>query len=352
MDANNTAVESSSTPLNEVPRANTPEYQEWRKTGKTEAPVAEPKTPKADPAPAKESSETDPASETGTEKQEQRKRSNAETRLKEILDDLKTAGYSPAELKTLRREAREAAKPAETKAAEKPAEKTETSPADPKAPVKPKIEDFESYEKFEEAKDKYYEDLTDYRVELKERERETKARQAEQQKEVNSKLAEAKARYGDDAEKTIAESAKAVFNDKSVPSAVKALINDSDVMVDVLFTLGSELDEFVALAKSDPGKAIRKLVIMEGLVSQELGKSAATSEAVSRDESGKFVSSKETSKEPPPAKKTTQAPPPPREASGRSGPPADEVETAAKVGDFATFRAAQNRRDIAARQGK
>jgi len=43
-------------------------------------------------------------------------------------------------------------------------EKPATSTSDPKAPIKPKREDFATLEAYEAEKDKYYEDLTDYKV--------------------------------------------------------------------------------------------------------------------------------------------------------------------------------------------
>lgn len=349
MDVNTTPVESSTPAPLEVPR-DPAAYQKWRQTGELPtAPKTAPaeRTPKADSAPAKDSSaaadegaENDaPASEAGTQ-QEPRKRSTAETRLKDLLEDLKNAGLSPAELKTFKREAQKA----EPKAAEQPSAPEPT--VKPDGPQEPKLEDFESYEKFQEA-------MVDYRVEKKFHEREQQAKAAEQQKEINKTLEAARARYGEAADSTIGTTAKAVFSDAKIPSAVKALLNDSPVMVDLLYTLGSkeaELTEFLDLAKTNPGQAIRKVVLLERLVSEELAGSAkpaaASSEDTGRDESGKFVSAKAT------AKKVTDAPPPPREAAGRSGAPPDEVERAIKANDFASFQRAQNSRDLAARQGK
>ena len=43
-------------------------------------------------------------------------------------------------------------------------EKPATSTGDPKPPIKPKREDFATLDAYEAAKDKYYEDLTDYKV--------------------------------------------------------------------------------------------------------------------------------------------------------------------------------------------
>jgi hypothetical protein len=348
LDVNTTPVDSSSTAPLEVPR-DAKAYAEWRQTGKTPdaiKPAGAPRTPKEASAPSTETSavaddgtEIDsPASEAGTQ-QEPRKRSNAETRLKDLLDDLKRAGLSPAELKTFKREAQKA----EATGTEPP-KPPETTVNAENGPVQPKLEDFESYEQFQEA-------MVDYRVDKKLHERDQRAKAAEQQKEIDKTLEAARARYGDATDTTIGSTAKAVFSDQKIPSALKAIINDSTVMVDLLYTLGSkdaELQEFLDLAKSNPGQAIRKVVLLERLVSEELagGASAAAGTEAGRDESGKFVSPKA------PAKKVTDAPPPPREASGRSAAPPDEIQSALKANDFRSFKNAADRRDLAARQGK
>jgi len=114
----------------------------------------------------------------------------------------------------------------------------------------------------------------------------------------------------------------------------------------VMGSNADELAEFVSLAKTNPGAAIRKLVLVEKLVQEELAKggtpkASSNGETAQRDETGKFL----------PAKKTTSAPPPPRETSGRSSPPPDAVDRAVKEDDFAAYRAEQNRREIARRKG-
>jgi hypothetical protein len=116
-----------------------------------------------------------------------------------------------------------------------------------------------------------------------------------------------------------------------------------------------QFDEFVELSKTNPGQALRKAVLLEQLVQEELkrGGKPATAAAASdgtapaepeRDESGKFVSSK------PPAQRKP-APPPASEVSGKASAPPDEVSSALARNDFAAYRQAQNRRDLAARRG-
>jgi hypothetical protein len=338
----------------EIPQPHSEEYASWRKTGKLPEPKPEQKSKEAStPSTEKKSSEPSgsdgesvPASEAGNEKQE-KKRSTAESRLNELLSDLRKAGLSPAELKTFRKAAQAEAK-AETEPQATPEKTAQPEPQQPKQDAweaqnpKPKLENYDSIESFVDA-------ISDWKASKRDFEREQKAKAEAAQKEVNDKLAGARARYGEAADATIRDSAKAIFSDAAIPNAVKAILNDSPEMVDLLYTLGSDADglkEFIALAKEKPGLAIRKAVLMEKLIAEELSKSSAassseSSETPTRDENGKFVSQKE-----PPAKPVTKAPAPPREASGRSAAPPDAVEAAFKSNDFAAFRAAQNRRDL------
>jgi hypothetical protein len=357
-NSGNTAVAESSpaaeAPVTvEVPR-DAAAYTNWRMTG--ELPASKPEAEAKPKAPAKkESSEAPregaenhaPASEAGST-QEKKTRSNADTRLNEILADLRRSGLTPAELKTFRREAQaaqtEQAKP-------EPTVKPPETKADPAAPKKPDAKDFKTWEEFEAAKDEYHEKLVDYRSQKAIADYQASQQQQALQRELQAKFAEAKTRYGDEAETTIVSAARAIAADTGISAAVKSMIDGSPVATDLLYVMGSkppEFEEFLALARTNPAAAIRKVVLTESLVAEELAKAPKTAAATSgnqagdRDESGKFT----------PAKKVTSAPPPPREAAGRSAPPADEAERAALTGDFRTFRDAENRKDLAAKRGR
>jgi hypothetical protein len=144
-------------------------YATWRQTGKL--PEAKPAQPKGESAPPKESSaegkepkeKAAPVSETGKQDQEKQKppRDNAATRLNELLEDLRKAGLTPAELKTYQREAQKATEQVEQP---KAAPEKTGNPTELKQPVKPKADDFETYEKYEAARDKYFEDMAEYRA--------------------------------------------------------------------------------------------------------------------------------------------------------------------------------------------
>jgi hypothetical protein len=191
-----------------------------------------------------------PVSETGKQDQEKQKppRDNAATRLTELLDDLKRAGLTPAELKTYKREAQKAAEQVEQPKAAP--EKTE-NPTELKPPTKPKAEDFKTYEEFEAAKDKYFEDMADYKAAKKFQEFQVEQARNSAYQKVQQKLSEAATKYADDpsAVQTIQETSRTLVSDQQIPLAVKAIIDQSDVWPDIVYTLGSKLEELrVAVA--------------------------------------------------------------------------------------------------------
>ena len=283
-------------------------YADWR-AGKTPSPETKPKS--AAPAPAKKDTPSEspaPDSETGNDSQEKKTRSNADTRLTEILDDLRKAGLSPSQLKTYRVQAQKAEE--QGKDLPKPPTETTAKPAASDAKKAPKLEDFKTYDEYIDAKAEFIADakattaIEGYKQQLQ---REAAA------KSMQEKIDVAKARYGDEAENTIGEAAKGIFSDKDVAPIVKELLKGSPVFVDLLYTIGSKPEDMAAFineAKTNPGAAIRRAVLFEKLVQEELagvGKkaSAEDSEDSARDSSGQFVSKT------PPAKKVTSAPPPP-----------------------------------------
>jgi hypothetical protein len=336
----------------EVPQHGTKEYDTWRQTGKLpESPAPGSKSKEAS-TPSKESSakgeqpeeKTAPVSETG-KGQEHKNRDNAATRLQELLADLKTAGLSPAELKTFKREAQkqdQAAAPAA-----KPASEQTAKPAELKAPTKPDPSKFATYEELEAARDKYAEDLAEYHSKKAIADYRAQQQLDAATREMTEKLEGARKRYPD-ADQAIFPANQAIFEDAAIPASVKAIVNDSPVLIDLLYILGSkaeDLAEFIQLSKSNPGAAIRKAVLLEQLVTAELAKVSSTTETT-RGEDGKYVAAKPEA----PEKKTTKAPAPPREASGRGSIPPDEVERAVREDDFASFRDIENRRDIEKRR--
>lgn len=348
-DENNVVADSS--PATLVAPTEPAARAEWQRTGKlpdpkpARSPIGEPPARSTEPP-------TEPTGAVPVHSQETGGKKTAEVRLQELLADLKTSGLSPSELKTFRRQQTAAAPPAEA-----PKPEQTVNPVDPRMPKRPVPGEYKTWEELEAAKDKYHEDLAAYRAEKAVEDYRAELKQEGVKRELQAQLTKARERYGKDLGAEIAATSMSIFQDAQIPAAVKQMINDSPIFVDLVYTLGSkaeEMAEFVALAKSDPGKAIRKLVLMEHLVSEELSKGGGGSTAgtppaagaAERDASGKFAAAK------PEIDKGSKAPPPPREVSGHSAPPGDASERAYKANDFAAFRAAENARDIARLKGR
>ena len=337
---------ADSSPALEVPRESS-DYAEWRQTGKL------PAQPKAAPTPAKETpaegvepkENTAPASETGTH-QEKRRDNSAAARLTELLHDLKNAGYTPAELKTLKREAQ---KPESTAPPAKAATEQTAKPDGLKAPEKPDPTKFKTYEELEAARDKYFEDLADFKAQTAIQKYQQGEAQKVSMEKTRGDIAEAAKRYGETTGKVIEQASLAMVSNGEyhIPRAVADIVDGSAVWADLVYTIGSdpgELQAFIQLANSDPAAAIRKAVLMEGMVKAELEKGdKAADPDTERGESGKFVSHKA------PEKKESSAPPPAREVSGRGTAPPDAVDRAVKENDTRSYFRLQNEKDMRSR---
>lgn len=343
MDANTQPdAAAPSTPAIEVPR-NPEAYAKWRRTG--ELPQAEPDNKKpANGGNAETSEDNDSrshdnssdkgasASETDNNRATETKpKSKAQARLDEILADLKAAGLTPAELKTFKREQQAQAQGAKQQQA--PPEKTEKPPERPK---RPKFEDFDDTESYEAALDKYEDELAEFNSNRAiEKFKQTQAQQ-ERERDLLMKLADAKQRYGDEAEAVIARAALEL-GQPGVPQAIEIMIDGSPVMMDLMYALGQD-PELLKLCSTNPGKAIRQIALLEHQLQQKSGEAADLPE---RNAQGQFVS-----------KKVSKAPPPGEDVGGTKGTPPDEVEAAVKAGDFRTFRNAENRKDLARLKGQ
>ena len=126
------------------------------------------------------------------------------------------------------------------------------------------------------AKDDYHEKVATYTAAAAvAADRQQRAAEAQQQV-LAQKLTDAKARYGDETPATIGRATDSIINGEGVHLVVKEIVGESvaaGIGVDVLYVLGSkpeELASFIELAKSNPGAAIRKFVLLEDLTKQEL----------------------------------------------------------------------------------
>lgn len=298
---------------------------------KTETP-----TPKnADTAAADASKETnaeDAADSAAKKTQESHRKPGAEARIKELA----------ARAKQLERELEEARKPKETKADSSPARQPEQKPAQPEATrPKPTQKDtgadgkakYASYEDF-------VEDLADWKVEqrIAAQQREQQAKQMFEQ--VRKGLEEARERYADF--DSIAKPVHQELMKPDISREVFAVINDSPVLADLLYTIGgteASKADFLDACRTNPGKALRVALLMEQEIVKELGKVKA---AAKKDGEGETETA--------PATPKPRAPKPPTEVGGRGAPGEDALISAAKAGDFRSFDAEQTRRATASRR--
>lgn len=338
---------------------------EWRKTGELPA-VKREATPKEDSTPSKNASgEQSPetAAASATAPKQEKAKSESATRLDEILADLKRAGLSPAELKTFKREAAAAKATPET-TVKPPAAHLFLDAAE--KPVKPTMQDkkadgtlkFAGWEEFDEAKDQYHEEMAAYKAKLAVLgDRQERAAEAQQQR-LAAKLSDARTRYGDHTDGTIGEATRAIMSPETgVPPLIQQFLNESPVLVDAMYVMGSkdgDVAAFIELARTDPGAALRKFALIEHLVEQELAGAKTTdkpADKAQRGEDGKLVAGQSDTADKTPVNKKPPAPPPPEELNTRGSAPSDAIATAVKNNDFASFKATEDRLDLARRRG-
>ena len=339
--AEETAVAASSAAVMEAPKFT--QFDGWNEDGE---PVVSKKAPtqekpvRAESATAEETETAgdtkvdDEAEHAAAKKPETRRKPDAEARIKELS----------ARAKQLERELEKARKPKETKNAESStARQTDTRPATPEAApgTRPKPQ---LGEKDAEGKPKYasYEDYTEDLIGWKAEQivaKQEQARQAQQQQQALSKqLDEARGRYTD-----FDSVAKPLIEDMLKPEIsreVFAVINDSPVLADLLYTIGGTAAtraDFLEACRHNPGKALRVALLMEQEIVKELGK-------------GKAAGVQDGARETAPATPKPRAPKPPAEVGGRGASGEDALITAAKARDFRSFDAEQTRRALASRR--
>lgn len=350
-------VEQDSAPaaLPELSSLTPAERQTWRETGnlpeKRDSAPAKKDNAVADSAPPeKETKPAANASDSATDPQQKphlKTKEDTEKRIREFLDENKTLKERLAALEREKtqsaRESRQESQPAAE--VYKPLDEKEFFKTNPKA----------TYEDFVRAAGKH-EGVWAARQEIA-AENQRRA-QAEAQKELSTKVAEAKTRYPDFDEK-VAPAVGKIMDDQQIPYAVKSVINDSPVFTDLVYVLADPkaLQDIIQTAKTNPGAALRKIFITEQLVQAELakGKTATANKGDAsevdagreRGADGKFVASSE-SREKSSAEPITRAPRPPVEVGGRGSAPEDGAVAAVKADDYRSAAAAFTR-DYAAK---
>lgn len=342
------------TPAAEPSAAQPVQYDGWDDKGTpiVKAEQSEPK--KAESAAAKES-KPDPgkpgesAAESGAAKE-----SKQESRKPAKDKDKLTADERIEQLEaTIERIKRESGRATPTKPQAEPSAAKPAEPAKLERPKRPNPAEFTKekygdafYEKYEEAMDKYADDLSTYNSKKAiedykaEQAKEAEAReQRDLEKRMSDEIAEAEKRHPDFRE-VVAPAYQEFHGDPQIPLTVKHMMFGSEVRSDLMYTLAGDQKqwtEFLEMSRSNPRAALVKIALVEQLVREELGKAAKPDQ----EPTGK----KET-----PAETKPRAPKPPSEVGGRGTVADDSLVTAAKSNNFRDFEAEQWRR-VKARTG-
>lgn len=189
-------------------------------------------------------------------------------------------------------------------------------------PVRPKLTDFEDFTKYEEATDKYHEDLADFKAAEKVREFQASQAQAAQQsriQEANRQIAETWTQQVTKAREVHEDFDTVVGDGKQIglTPVMHSFILSSPLAAEMTYRLASDLPEAHRIAQLNPADCVRALVKLELAIEPP----------------------KETTPSP---KKVTQAPPPARDIRARNTAPVDEVEKAVADDDFRKFYELEN----------
>ena len=329
------------------------QFDSWDEDGtpviskKTEASTSTEKSAEAESADtSKETKPEDAADSAAKKTQENRRKPDAEARIKELTAREKQANerekQSNTRVKMLEKQLEEAGAPKETKAAEpSTARQNEQKPATPE-PTRPKptlseklpdgTAKYASYDDFQEA-------LIDWKVEQRQAAQQREQQVVQQQQAIGKHIEEARGRYPDF--DSVANPLIHEMLQPDIPREVFAVMNDSPVLADLLYTIGgteASKADFLEACRTNPGKAIRVALLMEQEIAKELGKGKTTE---TKAATGKTDSATTT---------TVRAPKPPSEVGGRGAVGEDAATAAAKAGDFSAFSAEQNRRALASRR--
>jgi hypothetical protein len=314
------AVSSTPSPNFEPSTYSADEHSTWMATGKLpEAPSLAASTPATKTAGAAQADKPATESATVSQQQEPVKGKGAEARKAELRAEIQSLLKERDSLK---------AKP-DAIAAPSPAPKETRS----EKPVKPVFgdKDGETWEQFDKRNDEYLEKLVqhslaeDRRAREKERaDAETTAANKRIEDGWNERVAAAKSKPGRE------DFAEVAFSKETPISPVMdGFILDSDVGPEILYYLGSHVEEAKAIAAATPYKAARALTVIE----QSLN-APATSPA----------------KPAPAVIPTTRAARPATDLRATNSAPADEVRAAVEANDYTRFAELQNAKSIARRK--
>jgi len=278
------------------------EYDSYRRSGELPERFKPAEPAESAPADAPEETADDPVPDSEPEEaqeQPQKPVSPAEKRIKQLL----------AENKELKRQqaARQDATP-------------DSSPARPQQPqnyqeyratFKPSqyIEDYAKAHP-----DASYEDanaaMADHLLDVRDHFKGIETRVTAEKQALESKVSEARERYEnfDEIKDSFLAKTLSPTGAPLIPIDVLSSINDSDMLADLLYVIGGDektLSDFIALAKADPRKAIKRIGWFESQIAEQVA--AKPKETPERGEDGKFKA---------PEKRQTSAPKPPVPVSG------------------------------------
>lgn len=150
--------------------------------------------------------------------------------------------------------------------------------------------------------------------------------QEAQTRQIQSKIERDRERYGDEFDKVIEPTAGAINGNASIPMEVKVMMAGSDVLPELLYTIGTDqktMRQLERLAKENPAQAVRYIATLEVGIREELA-------ADSPDDST-----------PAPEPKRTSAPKPPVPVSGPSSRAFDVTDTSLSAEEWMRKRNAQ-----------
>lgn len=304
----------------------TPEqHQKWLQTGEFPKPQKPPEKSAPSEPSEKAQAESEPAEKKPeTEKPAERKPQNAETRIVQLEEQIAQLKAQKAEriqqlLDERRALQQELTKPADKKP--EPAPGTELAADRPK---RPKMNEFEDLQTYEKALEEYEEKFADWKVQQR-IEAEKKAYQEQVRKQTieqrnaqirnnwETRLVEAKKRYGD-----FDEVVRSV--DLPLNPFMDGYLLDSEKGPELVYALCKNPAEAERISKLGPFACARELA--------------------------KFESSFAASLQPPPKKTISETKPPPTELPGTNRQSEDEAKAALEAGDVERYMRIMNQRDV------
>jgi hypothetical protein len=154
---------------------------------------------------------------------------------------------------------------------------------------------------------------------------ELRQRDAQQQQiqQVQEKVERDRKRYGDEFDKVIEPTAAAIMSNTSIPPEVRRMLAGSDVLPDLVYTLGTDpktMEKLIRVAKTDPQQAMYYIAELSADIRREI---AAPAESDAKE---------------PPEPKRTAAPKPPSPVTGPSSRAFDVSDESLSADDWARKR--------------